>query len=110
MGNKIINVPVQANHLHKPTFLLLIFILGLFPCSNLGFELEFYALSCPGVEFVVRDVVRSASSSDPSIPGKLLRLLFHDCFVDVSFPCLCIDSFYFLRLFNLQHIGTERGC
>ncbi|KAG2573091.1 peroxidase 18-like [Panicum virgatum] len=43
---------------------------------------SFYAQSCPGVELAVRDVVRSASTLDPSIPGKLLRLVFHDCFVE----------------------------
>ncbi|CAN6249232.1 unnamed protein product [Urochloa humidicola] len=43
---------------------------------------SFYAESCPGVELAVRDVVRSASTLDPSIPGKLLRLVFHDCFVE----------------------------
>nr|CAB3485013.1 unnamed protein product [Digitaria exilis] len=44
---------------------------------------SFYAQSCPGVELAVRDVVRSASLLDPSIPGKLVRLVFHDCFVEV---------------------------
>jgi len=43
---------------------------------------SFYAQSCPDVELAVRDVVRSASTLDPSIPGKLLRLVFHDCFVE----------------------------
>ncbi|KAG2700388.1 hypothetical protein I3760_07G228100 [Carya illinoinensis] len=31
---------------------------------------------------MVRNTVRSASSADPTVPGKLLRLLFHDCFVE----------------------------
>ncbi|KAJ8561246.1 hypothetical protein K7X08_027436 [Anisodus acutangulus] len=31
---------------------------------------------------MVRNTVRSASSMDPTLPGKLLRLLFHDCFVE----------------------------
>ncbi|KAF0891823.1 hypothetical protein E2562_011002 [Oryza meyeriana var. granulata] len=43
---------------------------------------NFYALSCPSVELAVRDVVRSASTLDSTIPGKLLRMLFHDCFVE----------------------------
>ncbi|KAL5214980.1 hypothetical protein ABZP36_004132 [Zizania latifolia] len=43
---------------------------------------SFYSLSCPSVELAVRDVVRSASTLDPTIPGKLLRMLFHDCFVE----------------------------
>ncbi|KFK29773.1 hypothetical protein AALP_AA7G177300 [Arabis alpina] len=47
--------------------------------SDLSFN--FYAGSCPVAEFLVRNTVRTAFSSDPTIPGKLLRLLFHDCFV-----------------------------
>lgn len=34
------------------------------------------------MELAVKDVVRSASTLDPTIPGKLLRMLFHDCFVE----------------------------
>ncbi|KAL6903565.1 hypothetical protein ACP4OV_004378 [Aristida adscensionis] len=51
--------------------------------SSLGqLSPNFYAMSCPSVELAVRDVVRSASTLDPTIPGKLLRLVFHDCFVE----------------------------
>ncbi|CAO2820344.1 unnamed protein product [Amaranthus hypochondriacus] len=74
-------VHLKANHLLKATFLLLFSMLD-FPSFSHGFSMEFYAFSCPGVEFIVRDTVRSASSTDPTIPGKLLRLLFHDCFVE----------------------------
>ncbi|XP_074335217.1 peroxidase 18-like [Apium graveolens] len=48
--------------------------------SELAFD--FYADSCPLVETMVKDTVRSASLNDPKVPGKLLRLLFHDCFVE----------------------------
>jgi peroxidase len=52
--------------------------------SSLGqLSPSYYALSCPSVELAVRDVVRSASTVDPTIPGKLLRMVFHDCFVEV---------------------------
>ncbi|KAK1684032.1 hypothetical protein QYE76_044880 [Lolium multiflorum] len=50
--------------------------------SSLGLSPSFYALSCPGVELVVSNAVRSASTLDPTIPGKLLRMVFHDCFVE----------------------------
>ncbi|XP_048134023.1 uncharacterized protein LOC115750992 [Rhodamnia argentea] len=50
--------------------------------SSAQLSFGFYAASCPTAEFIVRNTVRSASSSDATIPGKLLRLLFHDCFVE----------------------------
>lgn len=62
---------------------VVVFFIAAFPSSaNLSFN--FYAASCPPAEFTVRNTVRSASSVDPTVPGKLLRLLFHDCFVEVS--------------------------
>ncbi|KAL1834722.1 hypothetical protein ACET3Z_004373 [Daucus carota] len=48
--------------------------------SELAFD--FYAASCPMLETMVKDTVRTASSNDPRVPGRLLRLLFHDCFVE----------------------------
>ncbi|KAL5699124.1 peroxidase [Ranunculus cassubicifolius] len=48
--------------------------------NNLAFN--FYATSCPAAEFIVKNTIRSASESDPTVPGKLLRLLFHDCMVE----------------------------
>jgi peroxidase len=64
-------------------FILVLFSIAASPSSaNLSFN--FYAASCPPAEFIVRNTVMSASSDDSTIPGKLLRLLFHDCFVEVS--------------------------
>ncbi|XP_044471386.1 peroxidase 46-like isoform X2 [Mangifera indica] len=56
-------------------------VLAPFP-SSADLSFNFYAASCPSAEFVVRNTVRSATSVDPTIPGKLLRLVFHDCFVN----------------------------
>ena len=44
----------------------------------------FYDASCPGAHDVVRRVIRDARASDPRIPASLIRLHFHDCFVNVS--------------------------
>ncbi|XP_047159313.1 peroxidase 46-like [Vigna umbellata] len=60
--------------------LFIIFILATSVSGSLFFN--FYAASCPTAELIVRNSVSSSSSSDPSIPGKLLRLVFHDCFVE----------------------------
>ncbi|CAI9755591.1 unnamed protein product [Fraxinus pennsylvanica] len=53
-----------------------------FTRSSSGLSFDFYAVSCPSAEIMVKNSVRSASSTDPTIPGKLLRLFFHDCFVE----------------------------
>ena len=44
----------------------------------------FYDASCPGAHDVVRRVIQDARVSDPRIPASLIRLHFHDCFVNVS--------------------------
>ncbi|XP_010525889.1 PREDICTED: peroxidase 46 [Tarenaya hassleriana] len=62
--------------------LLPLFFAHLLTSTSASLSFNFYGISCPGAEFVVRNTVRSASSNDLTVPGKLLRLLFHDCFVD----------------------------
>ena len=65
--------------------ILLLFSFAAFPSpSSSRLAFNFYGASCPSAEFIVKNTVRSASSFDPTIPGKLLRLLFHDCMVEVS--------------------------
>ncbi|KAJ3679528.1 hypothetical protein LUZ60_017539 [Juncus effusus] len=66
------------------------FILTLLICSAIlsnsssleDLSTDFYAFSCPNVELFVRDTVRTASAIDGTVPGKLLRLVFHDCMVE----------------------------
>ncbi|GER34400.1 peroxidase superfamily protein [Striga asiatica] len=73
---------------HKPLYshnqlLLLSFVFMLFfPPFSSSFSFDFYATSCPAAEMMVKNTVRSASNLDPTVPGKLLRLLFHDCFIE----------------------------
>lgn len=50
----------------------------------------FYGASCPTAELIIKNTVRSASSDDASVPGKLLRLVFHDCFIEVIFTLFSV--------------------
>lgn len=50
-----------------------------------GLSLNFYEQSCPQVEYIVRTSLRSISLTDPTTPAAILRLLFHDCQVQVFF-------------------------
>ncbi|XP_026384044.1 peroxidase 46-like [Papaver somniferum] len=63
------------------------------PSSSSGdLFVNFYQTSCPGAEFMVRNTVRAASNNDPTIPGKLLRLLFHDCIVEGCDGSVLLDG------------------
>lgn len=48
---------------------------GLFP--------ELYQISCPQANEIVMSVLEEAISKDPRMAASLLRLHFHDCFVQV---------------------------
>nr|CAB3461409.1 unnamed protein product [Digitaria exilis] len=44
----------------------------------------FYDASCPSAHDVVRRVIQNARVTDPRIPASLIRLHFHDCFVQTE--------------------------
>ncbi|KAF3453699.1 hypothetical protein FNV43_RR04140 [Rhamnella rubrinervis] len=44
-------------------------------------ETGFYSSSCPRAEAIIRSTVESHFNKDPAIAAGLLRLHFHDCFV-----------------------------
>jgi peroxidase len=44
----------------------------------------FYSTSCPSVESTVWEVMKQAVVKDRRVGASLLRLFFHDCFVQVT--------------------------
>ncbi|XP_077231648.1 peroxidase superfamily protein [Tasmannia lanceolata] len=55
-------------------------------------SIDYYALRCPFVEVIVRDTVHSALHDDPTLAGPLLRMHFHDCFVEGCDGSVLIDT------------------
>lgn len=49
-----------------------------------GLQIGFYSSSCPNAESIVRSTVQAEFNKDPTIAAGLLRLHFHDCFVQVT--------------------------
>lgn len=52
---------------------------------NANLSPHFYDKVCPQALPVIRSVVQRAISREPRIGASLLRLHFHDCFVNVSY-------------------------
>lgn len=60
-------------------------ILVMSSCVQGQLKAGFYSSLCPRAEAIVRSTVEAHSNKDPTILAGLLRLHFHDCFVQVSF-------------------------
>ena len=48
-----------------------------------GLEVGYYKKTCPRVEHIVRDEVKKFVYKNAGIGAGLIRMLFHDCFVQV---------------------------
>ncbi|KAL8091067.1 hypothetical protein AgCh_040247 [Apium graveolens] len=60
---------------------------GLFDCSTDGaLTLDYYKSSCPTALEIVRKEIECVVLSDPRNAALILRLHFHDCFVQVGEP------------------------
>ncbi|KAJ1266926.1 hypothetical protein BS78_07G017200 [Paspalum vaginatum] len=53
---------------------------------------DYYGMSCPYTEYIVRGVVADAIMKDPTLSASLLRLHFHDCFVQGCDASVLLDS------------------
>ncbi|KAI3446413.1 hypothetical protein Pfo_003078 [Paulownia fortunei] len=70
------------------TFLLLL----LPPLSQAQLNSTFYSSTCPNVSNIVTTVIQQALQSDPRIGASLIRLHFHDCFVQGCDGSLLLDN------------------
>ncbi|KAI5003061.1 hypothetical protein ZWY2020_027711 [Hordeum vulgare] len=69
--------------------------------AGFGLSSSFYDNSCPGVHDIVRRVIQRARVVDARIPASLIRLHFHDCFVQGCDGSLLLDN-------DLPAIMTEK--
>jgi peroxidase len=61
--------------------------------SATGLCVEYYDHSCPNAYKIVQGVLVEAHKSDPRIFASLIRLHFHDCFVQGCDGSLLLDTF-----------------
>lgn len=59
-------------------------------------SMDYYGMNCPFAEYTVRNIVTEAVMGDPTLAAGLLRLHFHDCFVQVR-RSYCSHGACFIR-------------
>ncbi|XP_047955475.1 peroxidase 47-like isoform X2 [Salvia hispanica] len=57
-----------------------------------GLSMNYYIMTCPIADIIVRNAVQTALQSDPTFAASLVRMHFHDCFVEGCDGSVLIDS------------------
>ncbi|KAL9256553.1 Peroxidase 4-like protein [Drosera capensis] len=69
-------------------------VLSLFLCAGTDAQLSanFYSTSCPNVETIVRNAMTTAVNNEARMGASILRLSFHDCFVQGCDASVLLDD------------------
>jgi peroxidase len=60
--------------------------------GGLPLKLHFYGHACPQMEAIVGSLVAKAHAEDPRMAASLLRMHFHDCFVQGCDASVLLDA------------------
>ncbi|KAJ0247333.1 Peroxidase 47 [Hirschfeldia incana] len=66
-------------------------VVGL-PYNVRGLSMSYYMKSCPTAEQIVKNSVNNALQADPTLAAGLIRMLFHDCFIEGCDASILLDS------------------
>ncbi|XP_062198239.1 peroxidase 4-like [Phragmites australis] len=89
----------------------LLLLLALAGTSSAQLSTSFYSYSCPGVYDAVKSVMQSAIAREKRVGASIVRLFFHDCFVQGCDASLLLDdtpSFQGEKMANPNN-GSVRG-
>ncbi|KAJ0096433.1 hypothetical protein Patl1_28176 [Pistacia atlantica] len=63
-----------------------------FPFGADGLSMGYYIMNCPLAEPIVRHTVTRALDADPTLAAALVRMHFHDCFIEGCDGSVLLDS------------------
>ncbi|XP_052178405.1 peroxidase P7-like [Diospyros lotus] len=75
-------------------FLATLSLVSLLACSHGSAQLSptFYSSTCPNLQTLVRDAMRQAVNKEARMAASILRLFFHDCFVQGCDASILLDD------------------
>ncbi|CAM0946185.1 unnamed protein product [Alopecurus aequalis] len=78
--------------------------------SRAGLSSSFYDDSCPGTRDIVKRVIQEARVADARIPASLIRLHFHDCFINGCDGSLLLDDDLQAAIMSEKNVpGNDRS-
>ncbi|KAL8136419.1 hypothetical protein V2J09_002420 [Rumex salicifolius] len=60
--------------------------------ASRSLEYDYYRSSCPNAEKIIRESVRRIHADQPDVAPALLRLMFHDCFIQGCDASVLLDA------------------
>ncbi|KAK3211324.1 hypothetical protein Dsin_016030 [Dipteronia sinensis] len=57
-----------------------------------GLSMQYYIMSCPFADQIIKNTVYNALQADPTLAAALVRMHFHDCFIEGCDGSVLIDS------------------
>ncbi|KAJ1386367.1 Secretory peroxidase [Sesbania bispinosa] len=70
----------------------IIFLLLTLLVSEAELDAHYYDKTCPQLEKIISETVLTASTNDPKVPARILRMFFHDCFIRGCDASILLDS------------------
>ncbi|XP_071704141.1 peroxidase 47-like [Rutidosis leptorrhynchoides] len=76
----------------KTMIVVVLMVFMLRHCNGLGLNMNYYLMSCPMAEFMIKNSVNSALRADPTLAAGLIRMHFHDCWIQGCDASVLLDS------------------
>uniref|UniRef100_A0A453I533 Plant heme peroxidase family profile domain-containing protein n=1 Tax=Aegilops tauschii subsp. strangulata TaxID=200361 RepID=A0A453I533_AEGTS len=86
-----------------------VLLLGLAAAASAQLSATFYDASCPSALATIKSGVTAAVSKEPRMGASLLRLHFHDCFVQCDSSVLLADTANFTGEQTRSPTSTPSG-